>query len=86
MRVSYPSLACLAALLTAVSPTLAETYQNTWSYTYDENGLADGVEDMAIDADGNVIVTGEVSVEPIFGGDMVTIKLDPDGNVLWTAS
>lgn len=80
------TLSALATLALANPlPTGAATYDLTWFYAYDGYGFFEELADMAVDADGNVIVTGESAAGAVFDEDMVTIKLAPDGTVLWTA-
>jgi outer membrane protein assembly factor BamB len=48
-----------------------------WTRRYDSSGF-DRVTDMAFDKAGNLLVTGP-------GSEQVTLKYDPDGNLLWEA-
>jgi len=41
--------------------------------------------DLALDAAGNVYVTGEGNTEENWMSDLVTVKYDPDGNEAWVA-
>ncbi len=60
-----------------------------WSRAFDGTGnYKDGVEDMAVSADGHIYVTGYTYSQPAGGGlrsyDYVTLKYDTDGNLAWT--
>jgi uncharacterized delta-60 repeat protein len=56
-----------------------------WVAIYDGGGPGGGcAEDLAVDQDGNVYVTGS-SWQTGTGHDYVTIKYDGDGNQLWLA-
>jgi uncharacterized delta-60 repeat protein len=46
-----------------------------WTARYDASGSPDGANDMRLDKDGNIYVTGTSA----------TIKYDPDGNIIWVA-
>lgn len=54
-----------------------------WSATYDEAFNHDIIRDMAVDAAGNVYVTGE-SKNGSESYNVLTIKYDADGTELWT--
>ncbi len=72
---------CQAWLSDGFAPVgLQDTVE--WSVTYDEAFNQDIIHDMAVDADGNVYVTGE-SKNGIEGYNILTIKYDADGNELW---
>ncbi|MCI0748007.1 MAG: hypothetical protein L0Y58_21580 [Verrucomicrobia subdivision 3 bacterium] len=51
--------------------------RDIWTRRYDGPGL-DQVGDVALDRAGNLLVTG-------YDGGHVTVKYDPDGNLLWEA-
>jgi uncharacterized delta-60 repeat protein len=57
-----------------------------WSVPFD-GGFDDMAKAVAVDAAGNVYVTGESFTAPMFSDgvttDVVTIKYDPNGNELW---
>lgn len=40
--------------------------------------------DVAIDPQDNIIITGSTNPSPNYGGDYLTFKLDPNGNVQWS--
>ncbi len=59
-----------------------------WAARYNgDRNLWDGGYAVALDAAGNVYVTGYTDFEPIFGPetDCATIKYDPDGEEMWVA-
>lgn len=57
-----------------------------WAATYDGPlGSFDASRAIAVDAAGNVYVTGESVASTSTGADYLTIKYDPDGNQLWIA-
>ncbi len=55
-----------------------------WERRYDgPSGLTDKANDIAIDHDGNIVVTGS-SKDSVAYYEAATLKYDPAGNVLWT--
>ena len=77
-------------LILALSETVlarVDLVTEEWVATYDgtANEGDDRAEAIAVDHEGNVIITGDAYMT---GGnrDYVTIKYDPDGNPLWTAT
>lgn len=75
------------AMLT-VKYNAAGTFQ--WSKKY--NGLANGLDlgkSIAIDTLGNIVVCGTTdsdSISSTLNNNMITIKYDPSGNLLWSSS
>ncbi len=62
------------------------TCDTIWTRTYDFAKQSDKAESLVIDASGNIYVTGRSDSNPvdsIDNNDIVTIKYDPNGNVLW---
>ncbi|HEY0867281.1 MAG TPA: SBBP repeat-containing protein [Fimbriimonas sp.] len=57
-----------------------------WTRRYDGIGHGrDEAVDVAVDVDGNVVVTGSSFTDEANGMDIVTLKYDPNGNLLWEA-
>jgi uncharacterized delta-60 repeat protein len=52
-----------------------------WTRTFHSKGTFDCLYGIAVDSKGNVIVTGRGSY--FTSSDYVTIKYDPDGNIIW---
>ncbi len=71
-------------LLPFSGPSALAAPHEAWVDYYGGDFGRDAALDMALDAAGNVIVTGLAAVDGN-GDDFATVKCDPDGNVLWTA-
>jgi len=57
-----------------------------WVRRYDHNGNNDEAKSLAVDASGNIYVTGEVQkVISSFDKDIFTIRYSPSGVLMWTA-
>ena len=55
-----------------------------WMRTYDRPGyLKDHAQDVAVDSQDNIIVTGCSGNPGWTNSDVLTIKYDPDGNIIW---
>ncbi|MEM7205265.1 MAG: SBBP repeat-containing protein [Planctomycetota bacterium] len=81
----FPTVLAVAATTLAITPIASGRYQASWSYTLDFAGFGDSLEDMAVDADGSVVFTGQSATAfGVFTEDLVTVKLDADGNPLWS--
>jgi hypothetical protein len=68
--------------------------QHLWSKRFGGNGNDEG-ESITTDADGNLIITGNIGNQADFGGgqvpfagssDYFVLKLDPNGNHVWSKS
>lgn len=57
-----------------------------WTKTLDVGTLVDTVEGMALDGQGNILITGTAQNATDRKMDDFTAKLDPSGAVLWTAN
>ncbi len=57
-----------------------------WIKTYDgEENNDDSGRGIAVNSKGNIYVTGQMYINPPYDNEVVwTIKLDPDGNEIWT--
>lgn len=70
-------------LLVKYDPTTCDTL---WTRTYDYIGQSDKAEVLAVDAAGNIYISGRSDSSPIDSvdnNDIVTIKYDSNGNQLW---
>ncbi len=77
-------VAILILLLLSNSAFAFEYMKADWIAYYDGSaGDYDAIKDMAVDADGNVFVTGFVQEE---SRDYITIKYDTNGYLLWSAT
>jgi hypothetical protein len=74
----YLSMVSILFLLT--TPLIAQQYTIQWADTVD-NGSEDFAYGIALDAHGNVYVTGKSIIGANY--DYLTIKYDPAGNTLW---
>jgi len=54
-----------------------------WTRRYD-SGRDDKAYDLVVDKDGNIMVTGEVSVRSPCDWDYYTIKYASNGNIIWS--
>ena len=70
-------LIAIVSSLLMVIPVQAELAVEVWSVTYDSGGY-DDPNGIAIDTNDNVILIGE------FSGTSYTIKLDSNGNEIWS--
>lgn len=55
-----------------------------WTTETGPSPWLDGFEAVTVDGAGNIAVTGRVGTDAV-GGTVLTLRLDPEGNVLWTA-
>ncbi|MBK8362400.1 MAG: T9SS type A sorting domain-containing protein [Bacteroidetes bacterium] len=70
-------------LLVKYDPTTCDTL---WTRTYDYIGQSDKAEFLAVDAAGNIYVSGRSDSSPldsVDNNDIVTIKYDSNGNQQW---
>lgn len=70
-------------LLVKYDPTICDTL---WTRTYDYIGQSDKAELLAVDAAGNIYISGRSDSAPldsVDNNDIVTIKYDSNGNQLW---
>ena len=94
MKHLYILAIALSTAFITTSPALAQpvTPFHLWSSTFGSTGFAHGVG-VAMDSDGNVLLTGFFEGTADFGGgpltsagltDIFVVKLDADGNHLWS--
>ena len=70
-------------ILTIKYGSIQDSYGMLWAEVYDGPAhLDDKAAAIALDPAGNVYVTG-FSTDETTGEDFVTIKYDPDGNMIW---
>ncbi|UCG16018.1 MAG: SBBP repeat-containing protein [Phycisphaerales bacterium] len=75
----------LSVVLTLPGSLLAQTFSEEWVARYDGPGnLTDSAAAMAVDASGNVYVTGTSDGGGTYG-DYATVKYDSSGTALWVA-
>ena len=55
-----------------------------WSLTWGTAGTADWGRGIVIDKRGNLYVVGKVSIGPLGNYDVFILKLDSDGNLIWS--
>lgn len=53
-----------------------------WAQTYDNSHQNDEVNDICVDSQGNVYVTGKSAYIGVFGAEYLTIKYDSSGNIV----
>ena len=71
-------------LVVKFSPSICDT---VWTRTYDFFKQSDKVESVTLDAVGNIYLAGRSDGDPIDtidNNDIVTMKIDANGNTLWT--
>lgn len=71
-------------LIVKFDPSSCDT---VWTRTYDYIGKSDKAELVAVDALGNIFVTGKSDsavLDTASNNDIVTMKFDSNGNLLWT--
>lgn len=78
---SFNGTATKNLLLRIVDEPVAEEWARTYAHTGDDLGWG-----MAVDANGNVYVTGESHQGSFFNGDSdyLTVKYDSAGNMVWS--
>jgi uncharacterized delta-60 repeat protein len=65
----------------------AATCDTVWTRTYDYIGQSDRAESIVLDVTGNIYLTGRSDAHPgdtTDNNDIVTMKYDANGNVLWS--
>jgi hypothetical protein len=81
-------LLATSALILALSAAAASAQPLVWDFKYDGPGdfsVSDLGEGLCLAPDGNLLCTGEASVDASGGyGDLVVINLDPNGNEQWS--
>jgi uncharacterized delta-60 repeat protein len=86
MRIATTFLSLLLLVLPAGYAT--GQVMEEWVARYEGPGdVRDEANDIAIDAAGNIYVTGESGDDPMYAhSDYMTVKYDPDGNQLWAST
>jgi hypothetical protein len=75
-----------ALLLVSLWGVPAGAVTQEWARTYDGGGMSDEAKDIAVDAAGNVYVTGWSFIPGIIAGEYMTIMYDSAGNQLWATA
>jgi len=73
----------IVSLFLMLSPAIARAVEADWVTFYD-SALFDDFKDMAVDEAGNIYLTGTRGIGPTGPEtDLVTVKISPDGSILW---
>ncbi len=59
------------------------TGSEIWTRLFGGGGF-DSISDLTVDPDGNVVATGSTNQPGLSDVDILTVKVDPDGNTLWS--